>query len=162
MLVKAVRVLSESVERCRVCEAASQVGEGLSRESLQRVSPSKLINTLKDSNHTALRLNRCSQFLYSCMLHPTSRWNFLLFTPWGCGTLTFCCFRGLSIISPNIFLHRRNCTERMCTKDNAHKNNAHHKKPNLRFRWKYPLWVPLALNVLSNVCLHAAQRFFIN
>lgn len=70
--MEAVRVVSESVERCRVCEAASQVWEGLARESLQRVSPSKLINTLKDSNHTTLRLNRCSQSLYSCMLHPIS------------------------------------------------------------------------------------------
>lgn len=169
MLVEAVRVVSESVERCRVCEATSKVGEGLSRESLQRVSPSKLINTLKDSNHTTLRLNRRPQSLYICMLHPISWWNmtpwvwtkFLWFTPWGCGTLTFYCFRGLSIISPNIFSHRRNCTERMFTKDNAHKNNAHHKKPNLSFQWKYYFGVPLVLKELSNVCLHAAQRFFI-
>lgn len=154
--------MSESVERCRVCEDASQVGEGLARELLQRVSSSKLINTLKESNHTTLRSNRCSQSIYSCMLHPISWWNmtpwvwtkFLLFTTWGCGTLTFCCFRGLSMISPNISSHRRNCTQKMCTKDNAHKNNAHHKKPNLRFQWKYPRWGSLGFKCVIK-CLSA-------
>lgn len=59
-----MRVLGEVVERGGVCEAASQVGKGLAHESLQRVSPSKLINTLKDFNHTALRLNRRRQSPY--------------------------------------------------------------------------------------------------
>lgn len=86
MLVEAVRVVSESVERCRVCEAAGQVGQGLASESLQRVSPSKLINTLKETNHTALRLNRRPQCFHSCLLHPTSWWTWHL----GCEQSSIC------------------------------------------------------------------------
>lgn len=166
MLLEAVRMVSESVER--VCEAASQVGEGLIRKSLQTVSPSELINTSKACNHTGLRLNRRPQFLYSCMLNPTSWWNmkswvwtkFLFFTPWGCGTLTFCCFRGLSIVSPNISSHRHNFTQRMCTKDNAHKNNAHHKKPSFRFQWKYPLWGSLRFKSDIKCLTECSIHFF--